>query len=105
MKDLEEVLNCIGDFSCYISDKLVSFSGTLNNTEKDIVLRCNMGIERYREINKCSPPNMWGNVNGIPVSLLDVQLSGALHRGEENYISLIFSPSEIVIGQNDLAEL
>ena len=48
---------------------------------------------------------MWGNVNGIPVSLLDVQLSGALHRGEENYISLIFSPSEIVIGQNDLAEL
>ena len=45
MKDLEEVLNCIGDFSCYISDKIVSFSGTLNNTEKDIVLRCNMGIE------------------------------------------------------------
>lgn len=69
MKDLEEVLNCIGDFSCYISDKIVSFSGTLNNTEKDIVLRCNMGIERYREINKCSPPNMWGNVNGIPVLL------------------------------------
>ena len=105
MKDLEEVLNCIGDFSCYISDKLVSFSGTLNNTEKDIVLRCNMGIERYREINKCSPPNMWGNVNGIPVSLLDVQLSSALHRDEENCISLIFSPSEIVIGQNNLAEL
>ena len=48
---------------------------------------------------------MWGNVNGIPVSLLGVQLSSALHRGEENYISLIFSPSEIVIGQNDLAEL
>lgn len=105
MKDLEEVLNCIGDFSCYISDKIVSFSGTLNNTEKDIVLRCNMGIERYREINKCSPPNMWGNVNGIPVSLLDVQLSSALHRDEENCISLIFSPSEIVIGQNNLAEL
>ena len=69
MKDLEEVLNCISDFSCYISDKLVSFSGTLNNTEKDI------------------------------------ELSGALHRCEENYISLIFSPSEIVIGQNNLAEL
>lgn len=45
MEDLEKVLNCIGDFSCYISDKVVSFPGTLNDAQKNIVLQCKMEIK------------------------------------------------------------
>lgn len=70
MEDLGKVLNCIGDFFCYISDRVVSFPGTLNDTKKNIVLQCKMEVEWYQKIDHYSPLNMWGNVNGIPVSLL-----------------------------------
>ena len=45
MEDLGKVLNCIGDFFCYISDRVVSFPGTLNDTKKNIVLQCKMEVE------------------------------------------------------------
>ena len=35
-KYFEEVLNCVGDFSCYISDKVFSFPGTLSDTQENI---------------------------------------------------------------------
>ena len=102
MENLVEILNCIGDFFCYISNNVVSFPGTLNDAKKNIVLQCKMEVEWYQKIDHYSPLNMWGNVNGIPVSLLNVYLNSGTHRGKGTCISLTFDPSEIVIGQSYL---
>ena len=105
MEDLGKVLNCIGDFFCYISDRVVSFPGTLNDTKKNIVLQCKMEVEWYQKIDHYSPLNMWGNVNGIPVSLLNVYLYSGTHRHEGTCIALTFEPSEIVIGRSYSTEI
>ena len=105
MEDLGKVLNCIGDFFCYISDRVVSFPGTLNDTKKNIVLQCKMEVEWYQKIDHYSPLNMWGNVNGIPVSLLNVYLYSGTHRHEGTCIALTFDPSEIVIGRSYSTEI
>lgn len=105
MENLVEILNCIGDFFCYISNNVVSFPGTLNDAKKNIVLQCKMEVEWYQKIDHYSPLNMWGNVNGIPVSLLNVYLNSGTHRGKGTCISLTFDPSEIVIGQSYSTEI
>lgn len=105
MKNLEEVLDCIGIFSCYISDKLVSFPGTLNKTNGNVVLRCKMKTEWFQKINCYSSINMWGDVNGIPVSFSDVYLKSGAQGDEETNIFLTFVPSEIIIGQSSSAEI
>lgn len=105
MEDLGKVLNCIGEFFCYISDRVVSFPGTLNDTKKNIVLQCKMEVEWYQKIDHYSPLNMWGNVNGIPVSLLNVYLYSGTHRHEGTCIALTFDPSEIVIGRSYSTEI
>ncbi len=105
MKSLKKILDRIGDFSCYISDELACFSGILNGEKGNIVLRSKMKIEWYQKIDPYSSINMWGDVNGIPVSFLRVYLKGSSHRNEETTISLTFVPSEIIIGQSSSAEI
>ena len=100
MERIEDILNTLGDFSCYISDRVASFPGVLNSTKGDICLLCKMSIDWYQQIDKYSPLYMWGNINGIPVTLLHVYLKSGTHRGEEDSISLVFYPAEILIGQS-----
>ena len=37
MERIEDILNTLGDFSCYISDRVASFPGVLNSTKGDIL--------------------------------------------------------------------
>lgn len=100
MERIEDILNTLGDFSCYISDRVASFPGVLNSANGDICLLCKMSIDWYQQIDKYAPLYMWGNINGIPVTLLHVYLKSGTHRGEEDSISLVFDPAEILIGQS-----
>lgn len=105
MKELEDILNCISDFHCYICDELISFPGILKNADEYIILQCKMKIEWYRKIDVYSSINIWGNVNGIPVSFLGVYLKDGVHCYERTDISLTFVPSEIITGQSTPMEI
>lgn len=100
MENIESILNSVGHFSCYISGMKVSFRGVLSGTLNNIVLQCEMKLDSYRKIPDYSTLNIWGSVNEIPVSLLEVYLKSGTSTYKSKYISLTFSPSQIVIGQS-----
>ena len=105
MNTLEDVLNSIGDFSTYITDEAVSFSGVLNKEENGIVLKCKFACRWYKLIDPyTSSLQIYGDVNGIEVTLLDAVLKRGTYRGDGEYMSVTFDPSEIVIGKCYTAE-
>ena len=104
MKRLGELLNCIGDFSCDIAGELVSFPGILSSSEENVVLHCKINVESYRKIDPYSPFKVWGTVNGIPITLLDVYSKSGRWQSEETCMSLTLDPSEIVIGRSYVKE-
>ena len=105
MDKLEDILNSIGDFLTEITDETVSFSGVLNKSGNNIVLKCKFARRWYKLIDPyASSLQIYGNINGIEVTLLDVVSKGGTYRGNGEYMSVTFEPSEIVIGKCYTAE-
>ena len=98
MNQLENILGRISDFCCTISTIDIVFPGVLIRTNEKIFLQGRISLEDSRKVDYFSPIKIWGNVCGLPVILLDTYLENAQYIGGEQFGSLTFSPSEIVIG-------
>lgn len=100
MDKLEDVLNSIGDFTTHIADNTISFSGVLYKEENDVILKCRFPFEWYESIDPYNlSMQIYGKVNGVEVTLLGVALKNGIYHSNEEYMSVIFDPSEIVIGK------
>lgn len=100
MKQLTDILNLTGDFNCNISGENVSFAGTLSSCKENVILQCRMDIEHYQKIDPYSSLRIWGTVDSIPVTLLDVYTRSGQYGCAEAYVYLTLDPSEIVIGRS-----
>jgi len=99
MDILKDILNEIGDFKMKIEGKELSFPGILSQEESDVILKCKLNSSCYNEINRYGTFQIYGDVNGIEVTLLNVYFKSASWRFENQDVAIVFDPSEIVIGK------
>lgn len=99
MDTLKDILNEIGDFKMKIEGEEYSFPGILGQEENDVLLKCKPADSCYRKISRYNPYLIYGEVNGIEVTLLNVYFKSASWRFKNQNVTIIFDPSEIIIGK------
>lgn len=104
MDTLRDILNEIGDFKMKIDGKEISFPGVLTQKESDVILKCKLACSCYKEISQYDPYLIYGDVNGVEVTLLNVSFKSASWRFENRDVTIVFDPSEIVIGKCCVSE-
>lgn len=97
MEELKGILEKIDDFHCNIFSEEITFPGVLKNEDDEIFLQGKVGIDQCRKINHYKPFQAWATIDGTPVTLLNVYCVSSSHTWGENYETVTFSPSEIVI--------
>ena len=97
MESLKDILERVSDFYCIISGEETMFTGVLLNKGSKVSLRGRIGIEQCNKINHYKPFQVWGKVQGTPITLLDCYFESGNYVWKEEYESVEFSPSEIVI--------
>ena len=99
MEPLKDILERVSDFHCIISGEETMFTGVLLNKGNKVSLRGRVGLEQCNKINHYKPFQVWGNVQGTPITLLNCYFESGDYVWKEECESVDFSPSEIVIGR------
>lgn len=101
MKNIDEIINFIGDFTLSFQEKDIYLIGCLVRRGKNIVLECR-GHKDNLELFHCKEQlQIYGSVAGIDVTLLDSHVSSVKYINISNeYGMLTIIPSEIVIGRS-----
>lgn len=105
MGELKGILEKIGDFHCSIFSEEVTFPGILKNEDDEIYLQGKVSIDQCRKIDYYKPFQVWATIDGTPVTLMNAYCVSGSHTWGENYKTLTFSPSEIVIGRATSSEI
>ena len=102
--EIEEVLNRIGDYTCIICEEEIPLIGVLRREERkenSIVFQSRMSIEHFHNLDKtCEKLQLWGNVNGILVTLMSVCFRDAKIIDKGDMYDVTFFPNEIIIGRS-----
>lgn len=100
MKQLNEVINNVSTFSCAVLNDIVSFHGVLLEESDGILLQCKVPIDAFRKLDLYEPHRIWGNVSGVPVTLLHAYINSGKAGCSDAECTLVFKPSEIVVGRS-----
>lgn len=101
MKNIDEILNFIGDFDVPFQGRDVHLCGCLTRRNKNIVLECRANEDNADLLNGYDSLQIIGSVAGSDVTLLGCQVSLAHYIGVGNECGMLtVTPSEIVIGRS-----
>lgn len=100
MKKLHEIINVAGTFFCEIANDIVPFCGVLCEKNDIILLQCKVTIVSYRKMDLYESHRIWGNVSGVPITLLNAYINSGTVGYFDSECSLVFEPSEIVVGRS-----
>lgn len=99
MAVLKDILNEIGDFKMKIEGEEHSFPGVLRQEENDVILKCKLADSCYCKISRYDSHLIYGEVNGIEVTLLNVYFRRVNWYFENPNVTIVFDPSEIIVGK------
>lgn len=98
MDTLKDILNDIGNFTMIVAGEEVSFPGVIGQSESGITLKCKLANSLYHKIREYDSLQIYGSVNGKEVTLLNVYFKSAVWYYDGQPTTVIFDPSEIIIG-------
>lgn len=100
MSKIDDLLNLIGDYDCLVNGEEVHLVGVLRRVRENIIFQAQMELEHYRKIDRlCDALQIWGTVNGSPVTLMSVHCSRSSSVYGAKTTAVEFDPSEIIIGR------
>lgn len=105
-KVIDELLNCLGDFTVSYQDKEIKFSGMLKKQERNVVLECQATPDTKSLAISQDEFQVYGTVVGTKVTLLECYVSSAkLIAPNFDKGTFILKPFEIVTGRNTKGQI
>lgn len=101
MKDIKNVLNKVGNFSCCINEEIIEISGFLTYESKNIVFKGSLNLEYIKKLKKNHICQLYGAIEGIKVTLINAFLNfHYTYSHGDTDVSISAEPSEIVLGRS-----
>lgn len=105
MKDINEILNCVGNFNLSISKQEIALVGILTKCDTNIILRCASDNKALCTAKLNIPFQVFGIAGGKKLTLLDCHIKSTTgYYGSEQTLYVI-EPSEIIIGRYSNEEI
>ena len=106
MKNINEILNFIGDFDVSIQGKIIHLIGCLTRCDENIVLECRANKENAELLHSNDQYQIYGDVAGTYVTLLDSRVTSARYIGMDDDCGMFtITPSEIIMGRSTKEEV
>lgn len=100
MDNINDILNRIGDFHLHSGEQEFDLTGTLIRNNNNIVLKARTARENLEYINQNDTFQIWGAVDGTPVTLLESLITRYFASGSSlDYGNISAEPTEIIIGR------
>lgn len=101
MYNINNLIGRIGDFHFTIGSQTFDITGALQDKDRHIVLNARITEEIFRQLRFCNVSQIWGNIEGICVTLLGCYISRSCRYTRDSlYGSLVANPAEIIVGRS-----
>lgn len=106
MKNIDEILNFIGDFAVFFQGRDIHLIGCLTRRDKNIVFECRANEDNAELFHSNDQLQIYGSVAGTDVTLLGSYVTNARYIGLDNDVGMLtVTPSEIVLGRSSKEEI
>lgn len=100
MEKIDDYLNQIGKYNCFISGEELQVDGVLRQEKKNIVFQTQIEQKDYRRLDKLYDELQFcGAINGTPITLMSVHFRRSSSSFGADSVSVEFEPYEIIIGR------
>ena len=106
MKNIDEILNFIGDFHVSLQGRDIHLIGCLTKRSENVVLECRATKENTELFHSNAQYQVYGDVASTYVTLLESSVTSARYIGiDDDCGMLTITPSEIILGRSTKEEV